>query len=195
MRKSFKLFILCLPLALIMFLSSCTPVLNATKYDSSASTPDKESIGFTTENEPLETHDVKIYYGMPSSSIKAFVSNYEYLSFDKNVDGEFEFELVRNVYSATDKANKDLKEEVLVREKNTYKYYFSDSFIYGKNYYLDTITKDDLFDNQDGYGYIVYEWSITNLEDSMYIKRCKTVNIYYTIDDNLITFKVAKQDN
>ena len=195
MRKPFKLFILCLPLALIMFLSSCNPVLSATKYDSSASTPDKEYIGFTTENEPLETHDVKIYYGMPNSTIEAFVSNYEYLSFDKNVDGEFEFELVRKVYSATDKANKDLKEEVLVREKNTYKYYFSDSFIYGKNYYLDTITKDDLFDNQDGYGYIVYEWSITNLEDLMYIKRCKTVNIYYTIDDNLITFKVAKQDN
>lgn len=54
--------------------------------------------------------------------------------------------------------------------------------------YAYTTPKTDLYNNQDGYGYITHTWYITeNGESPLYrdvnnLAKASTVNLYYTID-------------
>ena len=203
--KLFNKLIVVFALSFVVFMSSCTP-----KYENTVREPYAydERIGFSTENEPLESHKVTIYYGKNESEVDTILYTYEYISiihssqiannynmygtnalndFDHNV----EFTIVRNVYEST--KSKVCKSTIIYQETNKFSYYISDGFVYGKNSYVDTITKDDLFDNKDGYGYIVYTWYFT--EDSYKKSKYSTEKLYYTIDDDKITFKIAKLDN
>lgn len=200
MKKISKLLFL-FSILFLLFLSSCEPKSSATNYDSYKYSMYKDGIGFVTENEPLETHNVKVYYGVPEGTIEFLLGDYDILSLDRDFESLVKFELVRKVYKTTAQNGiyAECKEELLYEETNTYSHYFLDGFKYGVNYYIDTIKKDDLFLNEKGYGIIVYVWYLTSEKNASTlrgdIKKVPSTELYYKIVDDKIVFKLAKTTN
>ncbi|MBO5542452.1 MAG: hypothetical protein J5936_03345 [Acholeplasmatales bacterium] len=214
--KLFNKMIICFASLFVFSLSACNESKNEViQYDSN-SNEEKQYIGFSTDNKSLESHDVTIYYGRPEKEIEYYVNDYELLNAYQSANSDdyytmhgyrtipnsarkVMFTIIRTVYESTSKENSAWNKTIIYEERNELSRYLLDSFLYGRNTIVDTIKKDDLYNNQDGYGYITYTWYITeNDESPLYrdvheLAKASTVNLYYTIDGDLITFKVAKQ--
>ena len=214
--KLFNKILICFASLFVFSLSACNESKNEViQYDSN-SNEEKQYIGFTTDNKSLESHDVTIYYGRPENEVEHYVKDYELLNAYQSANSDdyynrygtntivnsariVMFTIVRTVYESASKENSAWNKTIIYEERNELSHYLLDSFLYGRNTIVDTIKKDDLYNNQDGYGYITYTWYITeNGESPLYshvykLSKASTVNLYYTNDGDLITFKVAKQ--
>ncbi len=218
--KRINRFILCFVLSLFIFLTACD---SKPSYDIDECYNDvmsiwqkKEYIGLSTENKPLEKHNLDIYYGMPYEVISDYIGNYSEYSIFTDFDRDVKFTIIRRVYESSKKMGTGIeyKMKEVYSEINRLSYFISYNFTYGKNSVKDTISLDDVYDNESGYGYIVYDWYLTEVDDSKlkmyyvdtYYDYAKAISsyrfsdikstnyLYYTVDDNLITFKVEKEE-
>lgn len=165
---------------------------------------ENKCIGFSTENKQLETHNVTIYYGVPEFHIYNFLQSYDSYSIDYDLECEVKLTIRRRVYEDTQKKIKECPcmEKEIYSEILKFGDFLSYDYAYGKKSLVDTITKDDLYDNEDGYGYIIYDLYFTEtdgvddngFEHIFSESELKTKELYYTIDNDKITFKITKQE-
>ena len=164
-----------------------------------------DCIGFSYNNSSSDTQDVTIYYGSHEIDICDYLDYFDNYEEIIDVDTEVKLSIRRSVYESTLKKKEECpcKETEIYSKILKFRDFLSYDYIYGNNNIVDTITKDDLYNNEDGYGYIIYDLCFTETDgvesnDTMmhYFSedRLKTKEIYYTIDDNLITLKIAKQE-
>lgn len=189
MRRMYKLLMI-FSLGFLAVLSSC----DVNNHISKAA---DDHIGFSTDSESRESHDVEVFYGVPEETIIVYLDYYEHLSLDNNFDCDAELRIVRNNYEDT--MSKKCSSKEIYSETNKLSYYYSDDFIFGKHSIKDTITKDEITYIDDGYGYITYELRLYPLEsNSKYnnhrVTEYESVELFYTFDDDKITFKIAKQE-
>ena len=185
MRRIYKLLMI-FSLLFLSILSSC----GKNNYNSIAA---DNHIGFSTDSESRESHDVEVFYGVPEETIISYLEYYEGFSLDYSFDCDAEMRIVRNNYEDT--MSKKCRSTEIYSETNKLSYYYSEDFIFGKHSIKDTITKDEITYIDDGYGYIVYEFSIYPLEsNSKYnVHRAieyESVELFYTFDGDKITFKI-----
>jgi len=184
MRRIYKLLVI-ISLVFLTILSSC-----GNNYISKSA---DDYIGFSTDSESRESHDVEVFYGVPEDTIVSYLEYYEGFSLDYSFDCDAEMRIVRNNYEDT--MSKKCRSTEIYSETNKLSYYYSEDFIFGKHSIKDTITKDEITYIDDGYGYIVYEFSIYPLEsNSKYnVHRAieyESVELFYTFDGDKITFKI-----
>lgn len=184
MRRIYKLLVI-ISLVFLTILSSCGNNYNSIAAD--------DYIGFSTDSESRESHDVEVFYGVPEDTIVSYLEYYEGFSLDYSFDCDAEMRIVRNNYEDT--MSKKCRSTEIYSETNKLSYYYSEDFIFGKHSIKDTITKDEITYIDDGYGYIVYEFSIYPLEsNSKYnVHRAieyESVELFYTFDGDKITFKI-----
>ena len=164
----------------------------------------EECIGFLYNNSSSESQVVTIYYGAREYNIDHYMWCFD--EFEEKADCEVKLSIRRSVYESTLKKKEECpcKETEIYSETLIFRDFFTYDYYFGNNSVVDTITKDDLYNNEDGYGYIIYDLCFTEVDgvdnnDIMKYyfnnKEVVTQEIYYTIDDNLITFKIAKQEN
>ncbi len=185
MRRIYKLLMI-FSLLFLSILSSC----GKNNYISKAT---DDYIGFSTDSESRESHDVEVFYGVPERTIISYLDYYEGFSLDYSFDCDAEMRIIRKNYEDT--MSKKCRSKEIYSETNKLSYYYSDDFIYGKHSYKDTITKDEITYIDDGYGYIVYEFSLYPLEsNSKYnnhrVIEYESVELFYTFDGDKITFKI-----
>ena len=188
MRRIYKLLMI-FSLVFLTILSSCGNS-DVNNYISKAT---DDYIGFSTDSESRESHDVEVFYGVPERTIISYLDYYEGFSLDNNFDCDVEMRIIRKNYEDT--MSKKCRSKEIYSETNKLSYYYSDDFIYGKHSYKDTITKDEITYIDDGYGYIVYEFSLYQLEsNSKYndyrVIKYESVELFYTFDGDKITFKI-----
>ena len=218
--KRINRFILCFVLSLFVFLTSCDSASShgIDAYYSQEITPWQENqyIGLHTENKPLDKHELDIYYGLPSGVVFEIFENYANYSAFTDFDHEVKFTIKRRIYESSTNSSTEYKEKDIFTKVDKLSYFTSYDFVYGNNSIKDTISLDDVYDNKGSYGYIKYDWYLTEVDGSnlimnfitdwawnskygKYIPESRlsvvksTGALYYTINDNLITFKVAKK--
>ena len=184
MRRIYKLLVI-ISLVFLTILSSC-----GNNYISKSA---DDYIGFSTDSESRESHDVEVFYGVPEDTIVSYLEYYEGFSLDYSFDCDAEMRIVRNNYEDT--MSKKCRSTEIYSETNKLSYYYSEDFIFGKHSIKDTINKDAITYIDDGYGYIVYEFSIYPLEsNSKYsnyrVIEFESVELFYTFDGDKITFKI-----
>ena len=185
MRRIYKLLMI-FSLGFLAILSSC----GKNNYISKAA---DDYIGFSTDSESRESHDVEVFYGFPERTIISYLDYYEGFSLDYSFDCDAEMIIVRNNYEDT--MSKKCRSTEIYSETNKLSYYYSNDFIYGKHSIKDTITKDEITYIDDGYGYIVYEFSLYQLESNSKYNdhraiEYESIELFYTFDGDKITFKI-----
>ncbi len=188
MRRIYKI-LMVFSLGFLAILSSC-----GNSYVNKSSIVDDDHIGFSTDSESRESHDVEVFYGVPEETIFNYLDYYEGFSLDNNFDCDAEMRIIRKNYKDT--MSKECSSKEIYSETNKVSYYYSTDFIYGKHSIKDTINKDEITYIDDGYGYIVYEFSVYLLEfnpkynNNDRVITCKSVELFYTFDGDKITFKI-----
>lgn len=172
----------------------------------------KEFIGFETENKPLESHNFKIYYGLPGSVLQEFFDDYDLISLFTDFDHDVRFRIERRIYEDTRDSKTEYLSKEVYSEINKLSYFISYDFLYGLNCVNDVIGMEDIYINTSGYGIISYIWYLEEIDGSS-IKICnvstwnrstlgkfysynrmeKEASIYYTVTDDKIVFKVRKE--
>ncbi len=174
-----------------------------------------EFIGFETESKPLESHNIKIYYGLPESVLNGLISDYDMISIFTDFDHEVKFRIERRIYEDT-RNPMNSKTEYLSKEVysviNKLSYFISYDFLYAVNCLNDVIGMEDIYINTSGYGIVSYIWYLEEIDGSN-IKICnismwdrsslgkiysynrfkKEARMYYTVTDDKIVFKVPKK--
>ena len=218
--KRINRLVLCLILSFFIFLTACDSASShgIDAYYSQPITPWEENkyIGLHTENKPLDKHELDIYYGLPSGVVSEIFENYANYSAFTDFDHEVKFTIKRRIYEDYREQGTaiEYKEKEIFTKTDKLSFFISYDFVYGINSVKDTISLDDVYDNEGGYGYIKYDWYLTEIDGSSLkmnsISEWKTEYadvipksrlsvvkstgaLYYTINDNLITFKVAKK--
>lgn len=216
--KRINRLVLCLILSFFIFLTACDSNFSHNidaYYSQPLSIWDREEyIGLSTENKPLEKHNLEIYYGLSSYVISEIFEKYSQYSIFTDFDHEVKFTIKRRIYESSTNSSTEYKEKDIFTKVDKLSYFTSYDFVYGNNSIKDTISLDDVYDNKSSYGYIKYDWYLTEIDGSSLkmnsISEWKTEyadvilgarlsrtrstgTLYYTINDNLITFKVAKK--
>lgn len=216
--KRINRLVLCLILSFFIFLTACDSNFSHNidaYYSQPLSIWDREEyIGLSTENKPLEKHNLEIYYGLSSYVISEIFEKYSQYSIFTDFDHEVKFTIKRRIYESSTNSGTEYKEKDIFTKVDKLSYFTSYDFVYGNNSIKDTISLDDVYDNKSSYGYIKYDWYLTEIDGSSLkmnsISEWKTEyadvilgarlsrtrstgTLYYTINDNLITFKVAKK--
>lgn len=217
MKKINKL-VLCLILSFFIFLTACDSNFSHNidaYYSQPLSIWDREEyIGLSTENKPLEKHNLEIYYGLSSYVISEIFEKYSQYSIFTDFDHEVKFTIKRRIYESSTNSGTEYKEKDIFTKVDKLSYFTSYDFVYGNNSIKDTISLDDVYDNKSSYGYIKYDWYLTEIDGSSLkmnsisewkteyadvilgarLSRTRSTGaLYYTINDNLITFKVVKK--
>ena len=216
--KRINRLVLCLILSFFIFLTACDSK-SSHNIDAYYSQPlsiwDREEyIGLSTENKPLEKHNLEIYYGLSSYVISEIFEKYSQYSIFTDFDHEVKFTIKRRIYESSTNSGTEYKEKDIFTKVDKLSYFTSYDFVYGNNSIKDTISLDDVYDNEDGYGYIKYDWYLTEIDGTSLkmnsisewkteyadvilgarLSRTRSTGaLYYTINDNLITFKVTKK--
>ena len=216
--KRINRLVLCLILSFFIFLTACDSNFSHNidaYYSQPLSIWDREEyIGLSTENKPLEKHNLEIYYGLSPYVISEIFEKYSQYSIFTDFDHEVKFTIKRRIYESSTNSGTEYKEKDIFTKVDKLSYFTSYDFVYGNNSIKDTISLDDVYDNKSSYGYIKYDWYLTEIAGSSLkmnsISEWKTKYadvilgyrlsvvkstgaLYYTINDNLITFKVAKK--
>ena len=216
--KRINRLVLCLILSFFIFLTACDSNFSHNidaYYSQPLSIWDREEyIGLSTENKPLEKHNLEIYYGLSPYVISEIFEKYSQYSIFTDFDHEVKFTIKRRIYESSTNSGTEYKEKDIFTKVDKLSYFTSYDFVYGNNSIKDTISLDDVYDNKSSYGYIKYDWYLTEVDGSSLkmnsISEWKTEYadvipksrlsvvkstgaLYYTINDNLITFKVAKK--
>ena len=216
--KRINRLVLCLILSFFIFLTACDSNFSHNidaYYSQPLSIWDREEyIGLSTENKPLEKHNLEIYYGLSPYVISEIFEKYSQYSIFTDFDHEVKFTIKRRIYESSTNSGTEYKEKDIFTKFDKLSYFTSYDFVYGNNSIKDTISLDDVYDNKSSYGYIKYDWYLTEVDGSSLkmnsISEWKTEYadvipksrlsvvkstgaLYYTINDNLITFKVAKK--
>lgn len=216
--KRINRLVLCLILSFFILLTACDSK-SSYNIDAYYSQPlsiwdIEEYIGLSTENKPLEKHNLEIYYGLSPYVISEIFEKYSHYSIFTDFDHQVKFTIKRRIYESSTNSGTEYKEKDIFTKVDKLSYFTSYDFVYGNNSIKDTISLDDVYDNKSSYGYIKYDWYLTEVDGSSLkmnsISEWKTKYadvilgarlsetrstsaLYYTINDNLITFKVAKK--
>ena len=218
--KRINRLVLCLILSFFIFLTACDSNFSHNidaYYSQPLSIWDREEyIGLSTENKPLEKHNLEIYYGLSSFVVSDILENYSKYSIFTDFDHQVKFTIKRRIYEDYREQGTaiEYKEKEIFTKTDKLSFFISYDFVYGINSVKDTISLDDVYDNEGRYGYIKYDWYLTEIDGSSLKMNSiseweyadvilgsrlsetrSTSALYYTIDDDKITFKIAKQDN
>ena len=218
--KRINRLVLCFIFSFFIFLTACdsNSSHNIDAYYSQPLTmwDREEYIGLSTENKPLEKHNLEIYYGLSPDVISVIYEKYSEYSIFTDFDHQVKFTIKRRIYEDYREQGTaiEYKEKEIFTKTDKLSFFISYDFVYGINSVKDTISLDDVYDNEGGYGYIKYDWYLTEIDgsslkmnsisgwkteyadvipESRLSETRSTSALYYTIDDNLITFKIAKK--
>ena len=96
MRRIYKL-LMVFSLGFLAILSSCGNSDVNSDVNNHISIVADDHIGFSTDSESRESHDVEIFYGVPEETIVIYLDYYEGFSLDNNFDCDAEMKIIRKI--------------------------------------------------------------------------------------------------
>jgi len=193
MKRIFRIILATVFISMLSFIASCSNDNITIGFDNNSGARyiwhNDVKLGLKTTKTGNETKEIDLYYGFSNIIING-------INWDSWENSDFEqkikFSLFRYDIKYGDFNNKIINE--VYSFQNTLGYFLSEEFLFEKSHYIDTITKDDLIEDNNE-RMIIYIYKLTPVEDVYIQLACTAKNDYTYKNEEIKTGDIVGPDS